>query len=152
MKLDTRSFIVGFITAIVLYVLYTLFRARYSFYDGVQFNDNMSYDEARNLRNTELKRLIDDHAKKMETVQTVEEGDKFVAEHDDAIAKLEAQFAVFEMKKSQKSPAPVNAQEAPSVEEIAMGASPETSPAPAPETQVAPGPQTSTYEIEPYHA
>lgn len=147
MNLDARSFLAGVVFAVAMYLLFCLLRRRTSFYDGIIINENMTYDEARNLRNTELKRLIDEHAKNMETVQNVEQGDKFVANHRDAVAKLEAQLAIFEMKKSQKSPAPSNAQEAPPVDE-AVFASP--SPAPAPEAP-SPAPQTSTYEIEPYH-
>jgi hypothetical protein len=147
MKLDARSFLVGIVFAVAMYLLFGLLRRRTSFYDGININENMTYDEARNLRNTELRRLMDEHAKNMETVQNVEQGDKFVADHSDAVAKLEAQLAIFEMKKSQKSPAPSNAQEAPPVEESAF-ASPAASP--APETP-SPAPQTSTYEIEPYH-
>jgi len=154
MKLNARSFLAGVIFAVAMYFLVFLLRRRTSFYDGINISENMTYDEARNIRNTELKRLMDEHAKNMETVQNVEQGDKFVADHRDAIAKLEAQLAIFEMKKSQKSPAPSNAREAPPVEEAAF-ASPAPSPAqetpsPAQETP-SPAPQTSTYEIEPYH-
>lgn len=145
MKLDARSFLAGIVFAVIMYLLFGLFKRRISFYNEFNINENMTYDEARNLRNTEIKRLMDEHAKNMETVQSVEQGDKLVADYKDALAKVEAQLAIFEMKKSQKSPAPSTAQEAPPIEEVAF-----TSPSPAPPQETAP-PQTSTYEVEPFY-
>lgn len=141
MDFDLVSFAIGVVTAVVFYFLWRMLKRRTSNYEPPQFDSGMTYEQAKAVHDAEFKKLTDAHTKNMESVQSVEQGDKFVLEYRDAVAKLGAKLAVFETKRAMsagESIIPQGQQAPPPQEQQAQQAQ-----VPAVQTPVTP--QTSTY-------
>lgn len=143
MKFDVVSFAIGVVAAFLLHFLWRMLRRRTSNYEPPQFDSGMTYEQAKAVHDAEFKKLTDAHTKNMEGVQSVEQGDKFVLDYRDAVAKLGAKLAVFETKRAMsagESIIPPGQQAPPQQAQQAQ----------APAVQTPMTPQTSTYARAPY--
>jgi len=152
MVFDVRAFLLGFVTAIVMYLIWKMSTSRTSYYEPPEFSEGMTSEQAQAIHDAEFKKLTDEHNKNMENIKTVEEGDKLVLAYRDSVAKLGAKMAIFESKRAmaagEKMMTPSQGGSAPAQAPEMAAPAPEMAQAPAP-TMTAPA--VSMYEPEPYY-